>query len=159
MFFHDSRGHLLCRSRLCSAWHCPDFKCMSCCKQHSVLSWLYESYILFLFLIPKFPSFFGGYFIGINQSFMMGMHSSLVAGVRLESLITYRWHLVFIFCWECVFFGGCGEVVPSVMMDLTFCVLLLSGFNITAWVFAVDYSSGILPHGQWLVFLHEFIKY
>lgn len=32
--------------------------------------------------------FSGGIFIGIAQSFMMEMHSSIEAGVRLESLIT-----------------------------------------------------------------------
>lgn len=67
-------------------------------------SLLYESYILFLLLFPQ--SFFRGNIIGIPQSFMMDMHSSIVVAVKLETLITQTWHYLFTFSSDCVLFGG-----------------------------------------------------
>lgn len=52
---------------------------------------LYESYILFLATFSSvFSSFFGCNFIVNSSIFYEGVHSSIVAGVRLETLITYR---------------------------------------------------------------------
>lgn len=109
MLFLASCGHLSCSFRLLvvrSVFSTVyDSASTSNVCHVANISRLYESYILFLLLFPQ--SFFRGNIIGIAQSFMMDMHSSIVAAVRLESLITHTWHdLLFTFCLDCVFSGG-----------------------------------------------------
>lgn len=96
MLFHASCGHLCCGSRLSvhtatlhifhSAWQCPNFKYVSCCKQHS-LFFPSALWILHLISSSSWVSFFGGNFIAMPQSFMMGMFSSILAEVRPETLL------------------------------------------------------------------------
>lgn len=117
MLFHASCGHLHFSSRLSVfvvrsiffTVHDSAPTSNVCHVANNTLSsspsFMNLTFYSFCFLLSPW-SFFGDNIIGITQSFMMGMHSSIVAGVRLETLITHRWHLVFIFFWECVLFGG-----------------------------------------------------
>jgi len=88
-----------------------------------ILSQLYESYISFLLLFfLSAKSFFGVSFIGVTQSFMTGLHSSIVAGVTWNFNYWYMTSWFFPFFEDTPSLGGkLGCFICSVGL-VTLCV-------------------------------------